>query len=115
MTLGIGSFLNVQNIVPQVDWIFTLLLGMLGILTPFVFGFDKVTFVLGPFLMIATVFSLLRQLGYVSSSTEITLLVIIVGVLMLLSRFLPVPVPRWFLREPDEPVSPSTESEREQD
>ena len=56
---------------------------------------DKVTIVVGPFLIISTVFSLLRQTGRLSENTEVPCLMIVVGLLALIARFLPLPVPRW--------------------
>lgn len=109
ITLGIGSSLAVHGVMPQIDWVWVLGLGMLGILTPFMFGFDKVTFVAGSFLITTTVFSLLNETGYIDYDTEATTLVIIFGLLMLLARFLPIRTPRWFIREPVESDTPQIE------
>jgi hypothetical protein len=71
-----------------------------GVLTLAVGGIDKVTVVVGPFLLICTVFSLLRQTGYIEIDTSIPVLVIIAGLLMLLSHFLPIPYPEWLQKPP---------------
>jgi hypothetical protein len=101
ITLGLGWLLTVNNLMPGVNWIWVLGLAVTGILILTVGGVDKVTFVVGPFLISATFFSLLRQTGRISVDTEVPTLVIVFGVLMLLAKLLPVPVPKWIV-EPSE-------------
>jgi len=66
-----------------------------GVLILVVGAIDKVTIVVGPFLIISTVVSLLRQTGRLSENTEVPCLMIVVGLLALIARFLPLPMPRW--------------------
>lgn len=66
-------------------------------------GVDKFTIVAGPFLLLCTFFSLLRQTERITVDTEIPALVVVGGVLLLVSSILPVPSPPWQLAEPPEP------------
>ena len=77
-------------------------LGVGGILTLGLGGIDKVTIVVGPFLIVATFFSIARQTGRLSADTEIPCLVILAGVLALIARCSPVRSPSWILDD-DEP------------
>ena len=99
ITVGVGWLLTTQKVIPGVDWAWVLGLGAVGILVMVLGGIDKLTVVVGPFLIISTVFSLLRQTGRISENTEIPSLVIVAGVLMLISRFLKLPPPRWLDEE----------------
>lgn len=83
-----------------VDWIWTLSLAIVGFLAFVVGGFDKVTAVVGPFLILASCLSLLRQTGRLSLDVEIPILVILAGVLALIARLPAIPVPKWILRDP---------------
>jgi hypothetical protein len=100
ITLGVGWLLTTQNIVPGVNWIWTLGLAVTGLLILVVGGIDKVTFVIGPFLVASTFFSLLRQTGRISVDTEVPSLVIAFGMLMLIAKLLPIPVPAWIVDSP---------------
>ena len=95
MTIVVGWLLTVKGVVPGVDWVWVLGLGIAGSLVLVVGGIDKVTVVVGPFLLMATVFSVLRQTGRLSVDTEVPLLVIAIGGLMLFGHLAPVPPPAW--------------------
>lgn len=95
--VGLGWLLTVQKVVPGVDWVWILGLGVVGLLIPMVLGIDKVTVVFCPFLVVATIFSLLRQTGRMSVDTETPGLVAVFGVLMFVAHFLPVRSPRWLI------------------
>ena len=97
ITLGVGWLLTVHNILPGVNWIWILGLGILGLLILFAGGVDKVTVVIGPFFIVSTFFSLMRQTGRISIDTEVPSLFITFGVLMLLAKLLPVPLPSWII------------------
>jgi hypothetical protein len=99
IALGLGWLLTTLNVVPGVNWIWILGLAVTGALT-LVGSIDKVTVVIGPFLIAATVFSILRQTGRMNIDTEIPSLVIVFGVLMLLARLLPIPAPKWISEPP---------------
>ncbi len=95
ITLGTGWLLTTKLIMPGVDWVWVLGLGVMGVLVLALSGINKVTIVVGPILIIATFLSILRQTGRLSVDTEIPILVIIIGILMLSSHIFPVPPPDW--------------------
>jgi hypothetical protein len=98
VTVGIGWLLTAQGIMPGINWVWTLCLGIVGIAT-FVLsgGLDKVSVVVGPFLLISSVLSILRQTGRLSESTEMPLLVICIGGLLLLAQLPSIVAPRWLV------------------
>ncbi len=100
IALGVGWLLTTRNVVPGVDWVWTIGLGVTGVLI-LASSFDKVTVVIGPFLMAATVFSILRQTGRMDVDTEVPSLVIVFGTLMLAAKVLPIPLPKWIAEPPD--------------
>jgi hypothetical protein len=97
IALGFGWLLTAHGVLPGVNWIWILALGIAGVLVLAVGGIDKLTIVLGPFLMACSCLSLLRQTGYLDINTEVPLLVIVGGVLMLIPYIVPVPTPTWYL------------------
>lgn len=99
IALGVGWLLTTRNVVPGVNWIWTIGLGVTGLLM-LTASFDKVTFVIGSFLMAATVFSILRQTGRLDVNTEVPSLVIVFGVLILAAKVLPIPLPQWLVEPP---------------
>jgi hypothetical protein len=103
IALGVAWLLNTLGVIPGVDWLWTGGLGVAGILVMAANGINKFTFVIGLFLLVSSVFSVLRQTGRLRSDIEIPVLFIIFGVLLLLSLLLPLATPE-FLREeqPDE-------------
>lgn len=88
MTLGI---------VPDIDWLWTLALATIGLLFFAVGGFDKFTLVGGAWFLAASGLSVLRQTGRLPLNTEIPILVITAGVLLLVARFPAVPTPEWVI------------------
>ncbi|MDH5805607.1 MAG: hypothetical protein OEZ54_10565 [Gemmatimonadota bacterium] len=98
ITLGVGWLLTTKAMMPGVDWVWVLGLGVVGFLVLAVGGFDKITIVIGPFLIISSILSILRQTGKLSIDTEIPLLTILIGALMLLSVLTKLPQPRWLMR-----------------
>lgn len=99
IALGVGWLLTTLNVVPGMNWIWILGLAATGLLV-LVASIDKVTVVIGPFLIAATIFSILRQTGRMTVDTEIPSLVIVFGVLMLLARILPIRPPKWIIEPP---------------
>jgi hypothetical protein len=95
ITIGAGWLLTTLGVMPRVDWVWTLGLLVAGVLVFVVGGFDKVTIVVGPFLIAASCLSLLRQTGRLETNLEVPMLVIIAGVLLLVARLPIVPIPRW--------------------
>src|SRR4051794_41642376 len=85
ITLGVGWLLTTIGVVPQVDWVWTLGVGLIGILSFVLGGFDKVTFVVGSFFLLASFLSILRQTGRLGVDIEIPVLVIVAGGFVLFS------------------------------
>ena len=90
---GAAWLLNVLGVVPGVDWVWTGGLAVVGILTLVVGGLNKLTVVVGPFLLTASVCSVLRQTGQLSVDKEIPILTMVLGCLLLAVQFLPLPRP----------------------
>ena len=102
VTLGLGWLLTAHRVVPGVNWVSVLSIVVAGVMVFVLAGVDKFSVVVGPFLMISTVFSLLRQTDCISIDTEVPLMVIVAGLLWMASYFLPVPPPRWIDLKPDD-------------
>lgn len=83
ITVGLAWLLNTLNVVPDVDWVWSLGLMAAGVLTLTIGGITKTTLVVGPLLLVGSVFSVLRQTGRLQEPHEIPLLVILLGALML--------------------------------
>ena len=100
--VGVTWLLNVLEIMPGVDWMWTVGLAAAGILTIAVGGLNKLTIVTGPFLLVASVCSLLRQTNRLVVDREIPILVIVLGVLMLVSQLSRLPIPEALKPADDE-------------
>ncbi len=94
MTVGTGWLLTSRQILPGVNWVWVLALGVLGLAT-LASGVNKFTFVIGPFLVLCSIAALLRQSGRLKIDTEIPALTIVLGALMLVARLAPIPWPKW--------------------
>jgi hypothetical protein len=90
--------LTVRGYGPGINWIWTLGLGVVGVFT-FVLsgGVDKLSIVFGPFFLVGSLLSILRQTGRLNLDVEVPILVILVGVLLLLAQMPFVPLPKWFV------------------
>ena len=99
--VGVGWLLTTLGISPGIDWIWTLGLAGVGMLTFVVGGFDKVTFVAGVFFIVTSILSVLRQTGRLSIDVEVPILVILAGVLLLAARHPAVPMPIWIIDPPN--------------
>lgn len=95
IALGVAWLLNTMNVIPGVNWVWTGGLGLAGLLIIALGGFNKLTIVTGPFLIVASVFSVLRQTGTMVIDHEVPALVISLGVLMLIAQLAPIPHPEW--------------------
>src|SRR5438093_957380 len=100
IALGISWLLNTLHIIPGVDWVWTLSLGISGVLVVAVGGLNKLSFVVGPFLVIASILSVLRQTGHLRADIEVPFLVIVLGVLTLLCHLLRLKSPPFLQEEP---------------
>lgn len=101
ITVGTGWLLTTLDIAPNIDWVWTLGLAVVGLLTFAISGIDKVTVVVGPFFIIASLLSVLRQTGKLPFDVEVPVLVITSGVLLLLARLPVIPIPNWMTLPPD--------------
>jgi hypothetical protein len=99
ITVGSGWLLTTLKIAPGIDWVWTLALAVVGLLTLTLYGLDKVTLVIGPFFIAASCLSVLRQTGRLHIDIEVPILVILAGVLLLVARSASVPVPAWALQQ----------------
>lgn len=93
IAVGVAWLLNTMQIIPGVNWVWTIGLAASGLLILALGGFNKLTIVVGPFLVIASVSSLMRQQGRLPAEREVPLLVIALGALMLLSAMSSLPRP----------------------
>lgn len=103
ISVGSGWLLTTLGVMPGVVWVWALGLAIVGLLSFLVGGFDKVTFVVGTFFIVASVLSVIRQTGRMSLDVEVPILVILFGVLILVARLPLVPAPTWIIddRRPD--------------
>ena len=98
ITVGVGWLLTALAVAPGINWVLTLSLGMIGVLAFVVSGgIDKVSVLVGPFFLIGSVLSLLRQSGVLPIDVEVPICVIMIGVLMLVAQLAVIPLPKWFI------------------
>ncbi|MEX2114580.1 MAG: hypothetical protein WD845_15405 [Pirellulales bacterium] len=97
ITVGAGWLLTTLGIEPEIDWIWTLTLAVAGVMTFAVGGLDKVTMVVGPFFIVASCLSVLRQTDRLQPNVEVPVIVIVAGLLLLIARSPAVPMPSWIL------------------
>lgn len=100
IAVGVGWLLTTLGVVPGVDWVWTFGLAAFGLLTFAVGGLDKVTVVIGPFFILASCLSILRQTDRLHIDVEVPILVIIAGVLLLAARAPAIPAPKWLIEIP---------------
>ncbi|MCF6175629.1 MAG: hypothetical protein L3J71_07670 [Victivallaceae bacterium] len=95
LTIIVGGawLLNVLGIMPGVDWLWSIGLATSGILTIVIGKTNKTTIITGPFLLVASLCSILRQTDRLALDREIPILIIVLGVLMLISQCIKSPIP----------------------
>ena len=93
--LGVAWLLNVLEIMRAVDWVWTLGLALVGLVMLVSGKLTRQGFVVGIFLLAASVLSLLRQTGRLRLDLEVPILVIILGMLLLCAHLLRLPAPSW--------------------
>jgi len=91
IAVGIAWLLNTMSVLPGVNWVWVVGLAGAGLLMMALCGFNKLTVVIGPFLMAASILSLLRQRGVIHIDQEVPILVIVVGALLLGSTLSKLP------------------------
>jgi hypothetical protein len=89
IAVGVGWLLSASAVLPGVNWAWVLALAVLGALTLVLGGVDKLTVVVGPFLIALAVFSFLRQTGRIGVEKEIPSLLVVFGLLLLAARSVP--------------------------
>src|SRR5262245_56873995 len=94
IVVGVGWLLTAQHYL-DIDWVWTLALGAVGILTFSLSGFDKLSIVVGPFFIAASILSILRQTDRLGPDIEAPILVIIVGALFFVALLPVIPPPTW--------------------
>jgi hypothetical protein len=99
ITLGVGWLLTTLGVVPEIDWVLTLGLAVVGILTFVLGGWDKASVVIGPLFIVASCLSILRQTDRLHINTEVPILVITAGVLLLVARLPSIPPPAWLIHD----------------
>ena len=99
IAVGIAWLLNVTEFLDTVDWIWPVLLAAGAILAVVCGGIDKLTFVLAPFLLISSLFAVLRQVGRLRVNLEVPCLFIIMGTLWLMAELLKLPTPEWLRKD----------------
>ena len=87
ITVGAGWLLTTLRVMPNIDWVWTLALAMVGVLSFAIGGLDKLSIVLGPFFLVASGLSVLRQTGRLRLNVEVPCLVMLAGILLLVSIF----------------------------
>jgi hypothetical protein len=93
IVLGLSLYLNSLDVVPGVNWVWPASMATVGLLTFLVWGVNKLSVVVGPFLVIASICSFLSQVKLLQRSSEISLLVMALGVLLLIVQVLKLPSP----------------------
>ena len=101
IAVGSGWLLTTLGLVPGLNWIWVLGLSIIGLLSFAVSGIDKSSVVIGPFFLIASSLSVLRQTGRLTFDVEVPVLVIVIGVLLLIARSKSIPFPEWMILEPE--------------
>jgi len=102
LVLGVAWLLNVLDVYPAVDWMWTAGLAAVGILTLVVGGINKLTALVGPFLIAASFCSLLRQTGRLPVEREVPVLTIVLGILMLAVELLKLRTPDVLKQPPED-------------
>jgi hypothetical protein len=90
--VGVAWLLNVLGIMPGVDWLWSIGLATVGILTIVLGKTNKTTIITGPFLLVDSLCSILRQTDRLALDREIPILIIVLGVLMFISQCIKSPV-----------------------
>lgn len=100
--IGIGWLLNAMEIFPVMDWLWSILLGLTGVLIIAFGGKNSMTLLLGPSFLVGCLFSVLRQLSVLDVKYEVPTLMIAFGVIWLIVTLLKLPPPEWVLRAREE-------------
>lgn len=105
ITFGVGWLLTTMGVVPEIDWVWTLGIAIVGILAFALGGIDKATVVIGPFFLLAAFLSILRQTDRLRIDMEVPILIIASGILLLLAQLPSIPAPTWLIHSQEKPRS----------
>ena len=108
--IGAMWLLNVMEVMPEIDWFWTGGLAGFAVLIFILGGLDKVTMVVGPWFVLASLASVLRQTDRLTLQLEVPILTIAFGILLLLVEAAKLPLPSYLLEPPsdnDEDEEPS--------
>ena len=97
IAIGAAWLLNTLHVIGGVDWLWTSLLAAAGVIALAWGKLNKITFIVGSFLVVGSFFSLLRQTGVISLDAEVPLLVIAFGSILLLAQLPMIPLPKMVL------------------
>ncbi len=97
--LGVSWLLDTWNVAAGVNWVLTVGLATAGVCVLVVGGIDKLTVVMGPFLIAVSVCRFLSQIGSLAERVEKPIYVIILGCLLLLVQVPRIPTPSILKRE----------------
>jgi len=109
VALGVAWLLNAKGVMPELDWVWIIGLGVSGILLLTVTRLDRFNFVAGLSLIVSSVLAALRQSGTITVNIEAPVLFITIGILLLLAQLLPLPSSSTPAEKPptrDEPPKP---------
>lgn len=112
IVVGTGWLLTAKEFGPGINWVWTLGLGVIGMLTFIVGGFDKVSVAVGPFFLLASLLSVLRQTDHLSLDVEVPLLVTAIGVLLLIAQLPAIPKPDWYVAPSPPPAEAPAEPKK---
>lgn len=96
---GFAWLISALGVIPQVNWIWTIGLGVVGLSTIAYQGINKLSVIVGPGFIVASLFSFLRQLDFLTLEVEAPMLVIVTGILMGLAHLQSIPKPTWLFSE----------------
>jgi hypothetical protein len=88
---GAAWLMNTMDLLPGVNWVWVVGLAIAGLLMLALGGLNRLTIVVGPFLIAASVLSLMRQRGIIDIDQEVPILVITVGALLLIATLSNLP------------------------
>ena len=95
VVLGAAWLVDNLQIVPAVNWVWTVSLGAPGILVLLFARWNSVNFIIGAFMTVASLFSLLRQTQVIGEQVMVPCLTIVFGAVLLFIRLVHIPLPRW--------------------
>lgn len=89
--LGFSWLLNVYHVAPKINWVLTIGIGALGVIGFFVFTLNKITVVVGSFMIVESLCLILKQAGILHTAGQAPILFISLGCLLLLVQVMKLP------------------------